>query len=426
MINEIYCSKPITAKINTNIDNYLNDLFLFINDNHEKVCENIKYSPSLFDSQKESLYEKKMYLLSQELIDENTDVSSEEKMNKFFNKDVKKSLLSKIELEVDVDTKDKVKAYEVCSKKKLLSYMEKETSFYKLCSSHPYLWKKIIKLCFYQKYTKVCLKELFELFSKADFYEVLNKDNPIEEIELIDTTILNEIFYYFYEKLLKSKKFQEYYCESQDIKKIYRDDVKKGRYCPTCGLAQFYSSGDVDIDHFLPKSKFPFLSIYSENLLGVCKSCNQIFKHEKIQFPIAHPRKIEIAKKINMNYSLENDENNHKVIFTVDEGDEDYCDGLKNYIELFQLKERYNDELFLDEIQGDIIEKIMSIEEYPTNDDDLKKTAKFILNHLEVPKYKANKWKIKILISFFFMASEDIKTFGDFKKLVRKSGRMSR
>lgn len=39
--------------------------------------------------------------------------------------------------------------------------------------------------------------------------------------------------------------------------------------CPTCGIGQVYT-----IDHFLPKSKFPFFSVLPENLVPSCRDCN--------------------------------------------------------------------------------------------------------------------------------------------------------
>ncbi|QJP73795.1 HNH endonuclease [Burkholderia glumae] len=39
--------------------------------------------------------------------------------------------------------------------------------------------------------------------------------------------------------------------------------------CPTCGIGQVFT-----IDHFLPKSKFPFFSVLPENLVPACRDCN--------------------------------------------------------------------------------------------------------------------------------------------------------
>jgi hypothetical protein len=42
-----------------------------------------------------------------------------------------------------------------------------------------------------------------------------------------------------------------------------------GGKCPTCGFGQVYT-----IDHFLPKSKFPWFSVLPENLVPSCRDCN--------------------------------------------------------------------------------------------------------------------------------------------------------
>lgn len=56
------------------------------------------------------------------------------------------------------------------------------------------------------------------------------------------------------------------------------------KVCPGCdGQAPSVSDGVIheDIDHFFPKSKYPFLSIHPLNLTPYCKNCNQTFKHSK-------------------------------------------------------------------------------------------------------------------------------------------------
>lgn len=41
--------------------------------------------------------------------------------------------------------------------------------------------------------------------------------------------------------------------------------------CPYCNLDSTYQ-----LDHFLPKSQYPELSLYGPNLLPICSRCNQI------------------------------------------------------------------------------------------------------------------------------------------------------
>lgn len=56
------------------------------------------------------------------------------------------------------------------------------------------------------------------------------------------------------------------------------------KVCPGCdGQAPSVSDEVVneDIDHFFPKSKYPFLSIHPLNLTPYCKYCNQTYKRNK-------------------------------------------------------------------------------------------------------------------------------------------------
>ena len=52
-------------------------------------------------------------------------------------------------------------------------------------------------------------------------------------------------------------------------------DMSKNE-CSYCGRK--ISAGDMDIDHYLPKEKFPYLSYSFENYLPSCKHCNQSLK----------------------------------------------------------------------------------------------------------------------------------------------------
>lgn len=90
--------------------------------------------------------------------------------------------------------------------------------------------------------------------------------------------------------------------------------------CPGCDGAPPSTTADglvhEDIDHFFPKSKYPFLSIHPLNLTPFCKNCNQTYKHDKdsildddtsvddvhtledIYHPYQRPAKNEIALEI--------------------------------------------------------------------------------------------------------------------------------
>src|SRR6266516_77003 len=55
------------------------------------------------------------------------------------------------------------------------------------------------------------------------------------------------------------------------------------KVCPSCdGQAPRFVNGRAyaNIDHFFPKSLYPFLSIHPYNLVPICTDCNQYFKRD--------------------------------------------------------------------------------------------------------------------------------------------------
>lgn len=58
-----------------------------------------------------------------------------------------------------------------------------------------------------------------------------------------------------------------------NIYKFYKKIRESEKYCPYCN----YPTREVkQIDHYLPKAKFPSLSIVINNLVPICKDCNEI------------------------------------------------------------------------------------------------------------------------------------------------------
>lgn len=58
--------------------------------------------------------------------------------------------------------------------------------------------------------------------------------------------------------------------------RIIYDEImaSSSEYCPYCGVLK-----DIEeLDHFLPKSKYPQFSILTSNLIPSCKTCNQTYK----------------------------------------------------------------------------------------------------------------------------------------------------
>lgn len=96
------------------------------------------------------------------------------------------------------------------------------------------------------------------------------------------------------EKAFKNLKNCNITMDNFKRKKIFGEDwndytfiMESGiRVCPYCNrqyITPIYSDRGkmrADIDHFLPKSKYPFFSMSLYNLVPVCKSCNQSLKRD--------------------------------------------------------------------------------------------------------------------------------------------------
>jgi 5-methylcytosine-specific restriction endonuclease McrA len=61
---------------------------------------------------------------------------------------------------------------------------------------------------------------------------------------------------------------QEQY--AREYLKEMKELLKEGIICPYCGLTE-----SKQIDHFLPKSKFPEFSLYLPNMIVICSDCNK-------------------------------------------------------------------------------------------------------------------------------------------------------
>ena len=98
-------------------------------------------------------------------------------------------------------------------------------------------------------------------------------------------------------KLLKSFYSNLYYkgldlavIENQNgnLEKHYEEFVTNNDrgICPFCGIEGFRSyamKGHEAYDHYFPKEKYPFYSVYFKNLVLTCHSCNSV--HKKRQIP---------------------------------------------------------------------------------------------------------------------------------------------
>jgi len=141
-------------------------------------------------------------------------------------------------------------------------------------------------------------------------YSSLSKVHT-KAIEYVKTIMQN-----FYSEIICGSGVPEFVLETgsefnhDDILKSYLRTNPHLKVCPGCdGAPPSISNQEIheDLDHFFPKSKYPFLSIHPLNLTPYCKHCNQTYKRSKdvmetpgvtsladIYHPFLHPAQEEI------------------------------------------------------------------------------------------------------------------------------------
>ncbi|MEF3313429.1 hypothetical protein PV433_31550 [Paenibacillus sp. GYB004] len=112
-------------------------------------------------------------------------------------------------------------------------------------------------------------------------YEELLRNASTDFIKCIENIKL--IQEYLYENLLKLKHFSD---KAMTFKNYYENFYKETieYVCPFCGLDNMLTSKDLyreAFDHYLPKSKYPFVSFLRENLFPICNTCNSLYKNDK-------------------------------------------------------------------------------------------------------------------------------------------------
>jgi hypothetical protein len=122
------------------------------------------------------------------------------------------------------------------------------------------------------------------------------------------------------------------------------------QFCPCCGYMPFESSDSEyreAFDHYLPKSKYPFLSVNFSNLVPLCHKCNSDRKGTKD--PIANGKKAFYpfsTKPHNISINIEIDKS--KDLGALSRTDVEIklngdTDKIETWDRLFDIKERYND-----------------------------------------------------------------------------------
>lgn len=115
-------------------------------------------------------------------------------------------------------------------------------------------------------------KEINRVFSKGRPLTAIECREAFSELRRCDITMDN------------FKQHEIYGEEWNDYAFIMESGLRVCPYCNRQYITPIYSDRGkmrADIDHFLPKSKFPYFSMSLYNLIPVCKSCNQSLKGDR-------------------------------------------------------------------------------------------------------------------------------------------------
>jgi hypothetical protein len=184
--------------------------------------------------------------------------------------------------------------------------------------------------------------------------------------------------------------------------------------CPYCGR-QYIDMAEVDgsvskpyIDHFLPKSKYPFLAMSYMNLIPGCNTCNEVSNKGTLD-PLTHPylesyllnphvfRDSAVTFEYNYNYQGENNENNFIIKANAENNLLEF-----GYLEVLKLREFYSHRrLELKDMYRNFTKatnsmkkylKFLGLKDYFLNDVE-ERTLGYRLNDDEAPKRQMYKFK---------------------------------
>lgn len=243
-----------------------------------------------------------------------------------------------------------------------------------------------------------------------------------EEIFLEVRKIFSEIFNY--------DKFTNINNESWNAYKLLEKlNVNTCPYCNRSYTNTFYDYSGMcraDIDHFFPKSKYPFLGVSLYNLIPSCHTCNSSFKGDTDTFFIKHiyPYENDFGEsaKFKTNMREDNpldyilaDSMNFDIILDIK--DEIKKNEIQNSNNMFKIESLYNchKEIVHEMIKKMYIYNSEKIDELLNQYPQLFKTKKEILGILFSSYFEAEDYSKRPLLKF----EKDIFEEFDFHKIIK-------
>jgi hypothetical protein len=145
---------------------------------------------------------------------------------------------------------------------------------------------------------------------------------------------------YLYTKLFDNKNIWGALGLEVLSRKIFHKNFKKDNakvfVCPYCDLDTIISNGSHEVEHFLPKSIFPLLSLDPRNLFSACIACNKSSgKGGKVVKSVTSPYCLEIGSKVN--FKFKNTEEKIEIYASAADPE------IQGYLDLVNLIDRYGD-----------------------------------------------------------------------------------
>ncbi len=234
--------------------------------------------------------------------------------------------------------------------------------------------RKNDKICFSDLVQQLLAKSHNDLKKYFYFYiiqneAIKNKRNSIDSVDIPDG--LKCIFTdFFYGKLLVSKKIWKMIDGTYYSREIFHHNFSQDNdiyVCPYCDSAQL-AIGEIEVEHFFPKSKYPLLSMCAMNMFSSCIACNHIEMGKGTAFfmPIVLPSYMQISNEVR----FVNKYSQKKIsVISSDEMIRNYCD-------LIKLEKKYSDKITYKRIIAEsesIYETILEARERGIEvDDELK------------------------------------------------------
>lgn len=189
----------------------------------------------------------------------------------------------------------------------------------------------------------------FSNLYKEQNEKAYNRDYDIKFIE-VDKNLKDIFTDFFYEKFFDYHKIWELidsrkYCDGYSRAKFHDNFRKENELyvCPYCDIDTIINVTNKEVEHFLPKSLYPLLSMNAYNLISSCIACNKPGegKGTNIYIPINSPYNKQIGNQIKYKNHII-----HKQIILESKETE-----ISNYLKTLNLTERYKNNTIYELVQ---------------------------------------------------------------------------